>query len=80
MFVCIECQHLFETAMHYSDTHGLDTPLYEEFDGCPECGGAYVEAHKCNCCREWITEDYFKTEDGQRFCQNCCYHVTLEEE
>lgn len=79
MFVCLDCQHLFERPRHYVETHGLDTPPYEEFDGCPECGGAYVEAHKCDECEEWITEDYFKTDDGQRFCQNCCYHVSIEE-
>jgi hypothetical protein len=61
MYVCLDCQHIFEEGKHYVEAHGLDAPPYEEFDGCPKCGGAYVEAKKCDCCGEYITGDYIKT-------------------
>lgn len=71
MYVCLDCQHIFKETKHYVETHGLDTPPYEEFDGCPECGGAYAEAHKCDCCGEWIDDIYIKTDDDKRYCLEC---------
>ena len=79
MFVCLDCQKLFEHPTHYVETHGLDSPPYEHFDGCPACGGAYVETHECDCCGKWITDDCIKTNNGLWFCQNCYGKVPLEE-
>ncbi len=70
MFVCEECGHIFEDTKHYVEKHNLDYGPYEEWDGCPICSGNYVEAHKCDCCDEWIVEAYVKVED-QRYCQEC---------
>lgn len=44
MFVCTECEQEFETPKKYVETHGLPCPPYEEFYGCPFCGGIYEEA------------------------------------
>lgn len=79
MFVCLDCQKLFEEPRHYIETHGLDTPPYEHAHGCPECGGAYVETHKCDCCGKWIVDDCIKTNNDLWFCQDCYCIVPLEE-
>ena len=80
MWVCLDCQHIFEEGKHYVEEHGLDAPPYEEFDGCPECGGAYVEAKKCDCCGEYITGDYIKTKNDERLCDHCFTQMTLGDE
>lgn len=73
-FICIDCECLFTNPKHYVESHGLDTPPYEEYDGCPRCGGAYTEAYQCDECERWITGEYIKTTSGQRICENC-YNV-----
>jgi hypothetical protein len=71
MFVCIECGRLFEKPIYWEETHGLNSSPFEKWSGCPKCYGAYTEAHQCDCCDEWIIDDYIKTEDGQRYCSEC---------
>lgn len=71
MYVCLDCGTAFEESVHYVETHRLDTPPYEEWSGCPKCAGYYVEAFKCDCCGEWITGTYVKTDDGYRYCEDC---------
>lgn len=80
MYVCIECGTVFEECERYTETHGLDTPPYEEWNGCPECGGAYTEAQICDCCGEYITGDYIKLISGERFCSDCFEHMELGDE
>ena len=80
MFVCLDCGKVFENADHYVETHGLDTPPYEEWDGCPSCGGAYTEAHECDECGCWITGEYIKTASSQRICENCYNTMELGDE
>ena len=80
MFVCLDCGRVFEDPIHWEETHGLDTPPYEHFTGCPYCGGAYTEAHRCDCCEEWIVDDYYKTDDGQRYCEDCIRKIRLGDE
>jgi hypothetical protein len=79
MFVCLDCQHLFQDPQHYVETHGLDTPPYEHAYGCPKCGGVYVETHKCDCCGNWIVDDCIKTNNDLWFCQDCYRTIPLEE-
>lgn len=40
-YVCLECEKHFHSPRHYIEKHGLDTPPYEEWYGCPYCSGAY---------------------------------------
>lgn len=70
MLVCLECHAIFEEAEQWVERHGLDTPPYEVTYGCPYCGGAYVEAYKCDNCDEWITGDYIKI-NCDRYCEEC---------
>lgn len=76
MFVCLDCHSIFQEPKHYTETHGLSSPPYEELDGCPYCGGAYANAYKCCNCAEWITDDYIKV-DGERYCDECYCEFTL---
>lgn len=71
MYVCVDCGTVFEEARYYVETHGLETPPYETWYGCPKCGGYYIEAFKCDCCGEWITGQYAITDDGYSYCDNC---------
>ena len=74
MYICLDCCKTFSYPKRYVDTHGLDAPPYEEYDGCIYCGGAYTEAYKCSCCDEYITDRYVKLKTGERICE-CCYTV-----
>lgn len=76
MFVCIECGEVFTVPDRWEEKHGFNYGPFEQFSGCPYCGGAYAEAHKCSCCDEWITGTYIKTEDDQRICEDC--HRVME--
>ena len=79
MFVCVECREPFETAKRVIERHGLDTPPYEEYEGCPHCGGwAFVEAVLCSSCGQIITEDYFMVNE-EAFCEECCTRQTFDD-
>jgi hypothetical protein len=79
MFVCLECGCTFEDPKHCVNKHGLDTPPYEEYSVCPECGGDYTEAFRCDCCDEWITDTYIKI-GSERYCDDCYHIMKLGEE
>ena len=79
MYVCVECGCVFSEPDYWEETHGLDYGPYESWSGCPCCGGAYVETFKCDCCDEWINDDYIKIED-KRYCKDCCQSVELGKE
>lgn len=78
MFVCLDCGMIFKHPKEYTETHGLSSPPYEHFKGCPACGGAYAEAHYCAVCGGWIREDYIMV-SGYRICQDCYREVSLDE-
>lgn len=80
MFVCIDCGKIFSNPRNYVESHGLDTPPYESWKGCPSCGGAYTEAFECDECGCWITGEYIKTKNGQRICENCYTTCELGDE
>ena len=69
MFRCCECGNLFEEGEQavWEETHGLDSPPYEKFSGCPVCKGDYEEVHQCKKCGDWHSED--ELYDG--WCENC---------
>lgn len=71
MFVCKDCGRIFEEPREYTETHGLDSPPYEHWRGCPLCGGTYTEAIRCDGCGEYIVGEYIKTIDYRYYCENC---------
>ena len=80
MFICLNCNRLFEVPRYWEEKHGLDTPPYERLSGSPCCHSSYIEAHQCDYCGDWITNNYIKTEDGNRYCENCFYKMELGDE
>lgn len=80
MFVCLECNNIFESPIYWEERYGLDGPPYEQFSGSPCCREAYGEAHTCSECGEWIvTENYIKI-GSDRYCENCYDIYELGEE
>ena len=79
MFVCVECGHLFTEPKHCVETHGFRYGPFEEWSGCPLCGGNYVDAHQCDGCGEYIVDNYIKVEH-QRYCQDCYETYELGDE
>lgn len=71
MFVCLECEHIFEVPKKYIEHHGLDYGPFEEFYACPKCGGAYAETMRCDDCDRWIIGDYIELNDGSVYCEKC---------
>ena len=69
MYRCENCGHLFEEGEQavWYEHHGLDSPPYEKFSGCPVCKGDYEEVHQCKKCGDWHTDD--ELYDG--WCENC---------
>jgi hypothetical protein len=82
LFVSIDCGKMFPEPARWKEDRGeyFGFPTSEEFVGCPYCYGPHMEAHRCDCCDEWIVDDYIKTEDGKRYCNNCITHMELGEE
>ena len=69
MYRCENCGNLFEEGEQavWEETHGLDSPPYETWSGCPVCKGDYEEVHQCKECGDWHSED----ELYGGFCENC---------
>lgn len=80
MYVCKDCGALFDTPIKYTETHGLDTPPYEEWHGCPECSGAYVETFECDMCSEFISGEYITVINGMKICAECFTTNNIMEE
>lgn len=78
--MCLECHTIFEEPHYWQEKHGLDVPPYESFSGCPHCMGGYTEAFRCDCCDEYITGNYVKTDDGKRYCESCICSMQLGDE
>ena len=69
MYKCTECGYLFEEGEQavWEERHGLDSPPYEKWSGCPVCKGDYEEVHQCKKCGDWHSED--ELYDG--WCEKC---------
>lgn len=82
LFVCIECGETFLEPARWEEDRGecFGFPTHEAVAGCPYCFGSFTEAHRCECCDEWIVDDYMKTEDGKRYCSNCTTQMKLGDE
>ena len=80
MFVCTECGEVFDEPYYWKEGHGFDYGPFEQWSGCPYCGGSYAEAYKCDCCDEWITGCYVKLKNGERICEECYTTYDLGEE
>ena len=80
VYVCFDCGTLFSDPKRWVEAHGLPEPPYEEWYGCPFCGGTYTEAFECDNCGNYITDSYIKLEDGSRYCHECYCEFELGDE
>ena len=72
MFICLDCGEIFEEPYRYIETHGLDSPPYEEWSGCPSCGGDYAETFRCNGCGKYIDGEYVEIFPSHEvYCDEC---------
>jgi len=59
MYICLDCGYIFTQPQHIVERHGLDTPPFEEYTGCPKCGGAYDYAYMCKYCEAIVPAENF---------------------
>lgn len=78
MFVCLDCGELFSEPSCWEETHGFDYGPYERMSGCPRCGEAYVETFECDCCGEYIIDDYYIIND-EKYCSDCVIKCKLSD-
>lgn len=80
-YTCLDCGRDFDEPKHWEERHGLDSPPYEHFSGCPYCGGAYIHTTLCDGCGKPITGDFVEIEPtGDRFCDACFMMKSLGED
>jgi hypothetical protein len=80
LFVCLECGYVFEDPIIWEELYPYGEGYAgKKMSGCPSCYGAYTKAYRCDCCDEWIVDDYIKIED-KRYCQECYQSVELGRE
>ena len=90
-YKCLECGHIFEEGeqVEWEETHGLETPPYEKWSGCPLCKGAYEETVRCSICKgEFLQEELTdgccedcveQLKDEYRYNPQKCYEISKDE-
>lgn len=68
-YKCLDCGHIFEEGEQavWYETHGLDTPPYEKWSGCPLCKGSYEKTIQCDICGS----EHLKEELSGGVCEEC---------
>jgi DNA-directed RNA polymerase subunit RPC12/RpoP len=80
-YTCLDCGKTFDDPKRWEERHGLDSPPYEDFSGCPYCGGAYTRTILCDACGEPIVGDYVKIQTtGDCYCDECFMMKSLGED
>lgn len=90
-YKCLECGHIFEEGeqAEWEEDHGLETPPYEKWSGCPLCKGAYEETHSCSICGGEFLLDELNDDicdccvealkDEYRYNPQRCYEISKDE-
>ena len=72
VYICLDCCETFEEPKRYTETHGLDSPPYEEWNGCPYCGGSYSTTYKGDGCGKWIDGEFVEILPSHEvYCDRC---------
>jgi hypothetical protein len=80
IYICLDCNNLFEEPKSYNEPHILDSPPYPKHLGCPKCGGMYALTEKCDICNKYAEIEYITTKDGQTICNKCFKKHEIGEE
>jgi len=78
MYICLTCKNIFEEPVEWEESHGLDSPPYEKWSGCPKCKNAYIEAFVCQDCGRYIDDKYIVLNNGDCYCLDCVSQKELE--
>jgi hypothetical protein len=80
-YTCLDCGETFDEPKKWIERHGLDSPPYEKFSGCPFCGGSYTQTILCDGCGCPIIGDYVQIQvTGNRYCDECFMLKSLDED
>ena len=72
MYICLSCGAVFEEHITIVEKHNLDTPPYEEHDGCPECKSDETEeAYQCDRCGDWQPYSELEESGTSLYCEIC---------
>ena len=80
MYICLDCEELFDEPKSWEERHGLDYPPYEVWHGCPFCGGGcIIIAEFCDGCNKPLIGEHIRTCHGTKYCENCfTYHSVID--
>lgn len=71
MYLCTNCELLFDDPKCVTERHGFDCGPYEQRYCCPHCGGDFVETTRCNECGEYIQGKFVVVNGSECYCDNC---------
>lgn len=72
MYICAECEKLFDEPITVRDGYNsVDPPNERLIDVSPCCEAYFVEAKECIVCEEGIDCDYIELSNGEFVCENC---------
>lgn len=75
MYWCHDCESEFSELKIFTETHGLDTPPYEERPCCPACGSEDIEPlYYCDVCRKWYEDKEMLDEE---ICKKCATRLAV---
>lgn len=77
MLICVECSNTFDRPRLYKDKICGEPLPFDEWYGCPYCGGEFTTLHTCSLCNESITEDCILLKTGEYICSNCFETVSI---
>lgn len=68
MYICVECNEIFDDPLAVLEKHGFTDGMYERIDVCPHClSSAYETARFCEKCHATIPE----SQSEYQLCPNC---------
>ena len=80
MYICVDCNYVFDTPETHTEDFGYDTEIghrsaCQEYDVCPNCGSDCLrKACECEGCGDWFLKD----EMVDDYCYDC--YAEREEE
>lgn len=80
MYRCLDCGDLFLEPKKYTEAHGLDFPPYEEYHGCPFCGGSFAPVEKCDWCGRYVSGEYIELSNKTVICSDCYEIKDIEDD
>jgi len=75
---CKDCRKAFHKAQLSKCRNELTGVLEYQ---CPYCGStAFMKTIYCDNCGEMIEDHYYKTPNGNKYCEECCVDCDIDDE